>query len=87
MEPFGSTVYCKFQLPLVKSYLNSRVSKVVICRDAVFFQSNSKLSKACQISSGSGSGSDSGSGSGSGSGRGSGSISRRLYWRVAFDSN
>ena len=34
--------------PLVKSYINSRVSKVVDCRDVGFFQSNSKLREAFQ---------------------------------------
>ena len=34
--------------PLVKSYLNSRVPKVFVCRDAAFLQSNSKLRKAFQ---------------------------------------
>ena len=38
----------KFQLPIVNSYLNSGLSKVIACRDAAFFQSNSKVSKACQ---------------------------------------
>ena len=38
----------KFQLPLVKSHLNSWVSNVVVCRDAGFsnrFRSYVKLSK------------------------------------------
>ena len=38
----------KFQLPLVKSHLNSWVSEVVVCRDSAFFQSISKLCKAFQ---------------------------------------